>query len=73
MPPRRLRRGIRCSRSGRNAGGLWDYVDRIFDWGEDDQTANMILDDGGDATMFALWGARVEAGDTLFDRRTRKR
>src|SRR3546814_11772836 len=26
----------------------------------------MILDDGGDATMFALWGARVEAGETLF-------
>ncbi len=43
----------------------WDYVVRIFDWGED-QTANMILDDGGDATMFALWGARVEGGETLF-------
>ena len=25
----------------------------------------MILDDGGDATMFALWGARLEAGDSL--------
>ena len=23
----------------------------------------MILDDGGDATMFALWGARIEAGE----------
>jgi adenosylhomocysteinase len=43
----------------------WDYAARIFDWG-DDQTCNMILDDGGDATMFALWGARVEAGETLF-------
>ena len=43
----------------------WDYVVRIFDWGQD-QTCNMILDDGGDATMFALWGARVEAGETLF-------
>ncbi|MDX3885239.1 MAG: adenosylhomocysteinase [Sphingomonas sp.] len=42
----------------------WDYVIRIFDWG--DTTANMILDDGGDATMFALWGARVEAGEALF-------
>ena len=40
----------------------WDYVDRIFDWG-DGQTCNMILDDGGDATMFALWGARIEAGE----------
>jgi adenosylhomocysteinase len=42
----------------------WDYVTRIFDWGQD-TTCNMILDDGGDATMFALWGARVEAGETL--------
>ena len=44
----------------------WNYVVRIFDWGQD-QTANMILDDGGDATMFALWGARVEAGEALFE------
>jgi adenosylhomocysteinase len=43
----------------------WAYVVRIFDWGQD-ETCNMILDDGGDATMFALWGARVEAGETLF-------
>ncbi len=43
----------------------WDYVVKIFDWGQD-ETCNMILDDGGDATMFALWGARVEAGETLF-------
>jgi adenosylhomocysteinase len=43
----------------------WDYVVRIFDWGQD-TTANMILDDGGDATMFALWGYRVEKGEELF-------
>jgi adenosylhomocysteinase len=43
----------------------WDYAARIFDWGQD-TTCNMILDDGGDATMFALWGARAEAGETLF-------
>ena len=43
----------------------WEYVVRIFDWGQD-STCNMILDDGGDATMFALWGARVEAGEALF-------
>ena len=42
----------------------WDYVVRIFDWGQD-QTCNMILDDGGDATMFALWGAKLEAGETM--------
>jgi adenosylhomocysteinase len=42
----------------------WDYVVRIFDWGQN-ETCNLILDDGGDATMFALWGARVEAGEEL--------
>ncbi|MES2492249.1 MAG: adenosylhomocysteinase, partial [Pseudomonadota bacterium] len=51
---------------GESLADYWDYVGRIFDWG-DNQTANMILDDGGDATMFALWGARVEAGDELFE------
>ena len=49
---------------GESLADYWDYVGRIFDWG-DGQTSNMILDDGGDATMFALWGARLEAGDTL--------
>src|SRR3546814_13694012 len=45
----------------------WDYVGRIFDWESngDGETCNMILDDGGDATMFALWGARIEAGETM--------
>jgi adenosylhomocysteinase len=51
---------------GESLADYWDYVGRIFDWG-DDTTANMILDDGGDATMFALWGARVEAGEKLFE------
>ncbi|MDE2595739.1 MAG: adenosylhomocysteinase, partial [Sphingomonadales bacterium] len=51
---------------GESLADYWDYVGSIFDWG-DDITANMILDDGGDATMFALWGARVEAGETLFE------
>src|SRR3954453_3462481 len=44
----------------------WQYVERIFDWGND-TTCNMILDDGGDATMFALWGYRVERGEGLLD------
>jgi adenosylhomocysteinase len=48
---------------GESLADYWDYVGRIFDWG--DVTANMILDDGGDATMFALWGARIEAGDEM--------
>ncbi|MGN6278685.1 MAG: adenosylhomocysteinase [Sphingomonas sp.] len=48
---------------GESLADYWDYVGRIFDWG--DETCNMILDDGGDATMFALWGARIEAGETM--------
>ncbi len=39
----------------------WDYADRIFHFEEG--TANMILDDGGDATMYVLLGARVENGE----------
>ena len=40
----------------------WSYTDRIFQFA--DGTANMILDDGGDATLYILLGARVEAGET---------
>ena len=52
---------------GESLADYWDYVGRIFDWERDGDgtTANMILDDGGDATMFALWGAKLEAGATL--------
>ena len=39
----------------------WDYLDRSFMFPE---SANMILDDGGDATLYVLLGARVEAGET---------
>ncbi len=39
----------------------WDYADRIFQFEEG--TANMILDDGGDATLYVLLGARVENGE----------
>jgi len=53
---------------GESLADYWDYVGSIFDWDDGTgRTANMILDDGGDATMFALWGARVEAGEALFE------
>ncbi len=39
----------------------WDYLDKSFMFPEG---ANMILDDGGDATLYVLIGARVEAGET---------
>jgi adenosylhomocysteinase len=41
----------------------WDYTHRIFEWA-DGGTPNMILDDGGDATLLIHLGARVEAGET---------
>jgi adenosylhomocysteinase len=51
---------------GESLADYWDYVGRIFDWDDGNgQTCNLILDDGGDATMFALWGAKIEAGASL--------
>ena len=47
----------------------WEYVDRIFDWGEADG-ANMILDDGGDATLIACLGARAESDPKLISKPT---
>ena len=38
----------------------WDYLDRSFMFPDG---ANMILDDGGDATLYVLLGARVEEGE----------
>ncbi|MCJ2063037.1 adenosylhomocysteinase [Methylobacterium sp. J-088] len=43
----------------------WDYTSRLFDW-HGGGTPNMILDDGGDATMFVHLGLRAENGDTAF-------
>ncbi|GAA4526287.1 adenosylhomocysteinase [Chelativorans composti] len=42
----------------------WSYTDRIFQW-PDGEPSNMILDDGGDATMYILLGARAEAGEDV--------
>ncbi len=48
---------------GESLEEYWDYTDRIFQW-PDGGLTNMILDDGGDATMYILIGARVEEGET---------
>ncbi len=40
----------------------WDYLDRSFMFADG---ANMILDDGGDATLYVLLGARAEAGEDI--------
>src|ERR1043166_8199671 len=49
---------------GESLEDYWDYTDRIFQW-TDGGTSNMILDDGGDATMYILLGARAEAGEDV--------
>src|SRR5262249_11636027 len=41
------------------------YTHRIFEWA-DGGTPNMILDDGGDATLLIHLGVRAESGDTKF-------
>ena len=43
----------------------WDYTAKLFDW-HGGGTPNMILDDGGDATMLVHAGYRAEQGDTAF-------
>ncbi|WP_296421287.1 adenosylhomocysteinase [Pseudooctadecabacter sp.] len=40
----------------------WDYLDRSFLF---EDGPNMILDDGGDATLYILFGARMEAGEDV--------
>src|SRR5216110_4019039 len=43
----------------------WNYTHRIFEW-SDGGTPNMILDDGGDATLLVHLGIRAEKGDMKF-------
>ena len=45
----------------------WAFTDRIIDWGNG-ETANMILDDGGDATMLVLTGAKAETDPSILDK-----
>ena len=49
---------------GESLAEYWEYADAIFQW-PNGETANMILDDGGDATMYVLLGAALEAGKEL--------
>ena len=44
----------------------WDFVDRLFDWG-DGETANLILDDGGDATLLVILGAQAETDPSVIE------
>jgi adenosylhomocysteinase len=52
------------AKKGETVEEYWDYVDRIFTW-SDGGYPNMILDDGGDATSYIIFGAKMEAGDEV--------
>ena len=50
---------------GESLKDYWDYTHRIFEWA-DGGSPNMILDDGGDATLLIHLGVRAEQGDVKF-------
>ncbi len=52
---------------GESLEDYWTYTDQIFQW-PGGQPSNMILDDGGDATMYILLGARAEAGEDVLSK-----
>ncbi|WP_174804142.1 adenosylhomocysteinase [Martelella limonii] len=52
---------------GETLAEYWTYTDQIFQWSDGGQS-NMILDDGGDATMYILIGARAEAGEDVLSK-----
>ncbi|MHB8883758.1 MAG: adenosylhomocysteinase [Methylovirgula sp.] len=53
------------ARKGESLFDYWEYTHKIFEW-SDGGAPNLILDDGGDATLLIHLGVRAEAGDTAF-------
>src|SRR5271168_1005961 len=49
---------------GESLADYWDYTHRIFEW-PDGGYSNMILDDGGDATLLLHLGAKAEKDASL--------
>jgi len=54
---------------GESLEDYWDYTHRIFDW-PDGGYSNMILDDGGDATLLLHLGARAESDSSVITKPT---
>lgn len=52
------------AKKGESVEEYWEYTHRIFEWA-DGGFSNMILDDGGDATLLLHLGARAEQDRTL--------
>jgi len=56
---------------GESLDEYWEYTHRIFQWTDEDGQqafANMILDDGGDATMLLYLGAQAEKDISVLDK-----
>jgi adenosylhomocysteinase len=51
---------------GESLTEYWDYTHRIFEW-KDGGYSNMILDDGGDATLLLHLGARAEKDQSVLN------
>lgn len=51
---------------GESLDEYWEFTHRIFEW-SDGGTPNMILDDGGDATLLVLLGSRAEKDASVLD------
>ena len=54
---------------GESLEEYWDYTHKIFEWGDGGEP-NMILDDGGDATLLVHLGARAEKDASLIAKPT---
>ncbi len=54
---------------GESLEEYWQYCDKIFEW-PGGETANMILDDGGDATLLVLLGADAEKNPDVVENPT---
>jgi adenosylhomocysteinase len=52
---------------GESLEEYWDFCDRIFEW-PNGETANMILDDGGDATLMVYLGSQAEADPSVLSK-----
>jgi adenosylhomocysteinase len=52
---------------GETLDEYWDYVDRILEW-PDGETANLILDDGGDATLIVILGSQAETDPSVLSK-----
>jgi adenosylhomocysteinase len=52
------------AKKGESLKEYWEYVDKIFTW-SDGSVANMILDDGGDATLYIILGSKAEKGESI--------